>query len=218
MEPKSVVVESPRSFDIWTFEEMVFVHDKDNSTVPVGISKDKWDKALSSFNGNIMEAYESFEQEEAFVLVSDSYWNHYKTNSRHSYDYSNDAYCFGIVEVWESGDREKIVQDHVSSTGFLYDLNGTVVDCIVFSTVMDNDSYGYDLDMCLSFINDHPELFDLLDDDMPYYGNASQAIQVGMRVDINELDEVVKKYASDYEELSPEEYFTEKYFGEFRNF
>jgi len=196
-------------FNIWEFDEIVFVQEYDN--LLFGVLREVWEDA-SKQHDSMLELYSEVDtQETAYLLVSRPYWRNYKKNARWQYDYAHPQYMSNIAEAWENGLRSHIVLD-LYDYGYFQDLNGNIVNRLIWDTLYEDD---YDMDVCKDYIQQHPEYFGPVNLEGHINCNGYY-LEVCYKVDVQELNKVVKDLMEDlYNCPDAEEYFTKKHFGEF---
>ena len=219
MDPKRVVENDPIECDMREFDEIVFIDTLDPEAVPYGILRKAWDAAMEKNDDVVYKALKEFGGFDAYVLVTPEYWEHYKTQANWQPDSDMVYYSPDIVKVWEAGDTGRIVKDTLMDFGFMLDLNGNPVPRLIFDSLDDED--GYNLIDCIQFIQKNPDLFGpyaLVD--APRWSDASKVLDVSYQ-STDELTEVLRVWVDsvgeeDVWEYSPDEYYTRKYFEQFR--
>jgi hypothetical protein len=124
MEPVKVVEQQPKEYQMWEFDEIVFIDNFDTEAVPFGILRKDWDVAMKKNDDVVYKALEEFGCFDVYVLVTPEYWEHYKTQVHLQFGYEIPVYSEDIVEAWENGDTERIVKDTWVDSGFMLGLDG----------------------------------------------------------------------------------------------
>jgi hypothetical protein len=218
MEPVKVVEQQPKEYQMWEFDEIIFINNFDTEAVPFGILREDWDTAMEKHGDVVYKALEEFGCFDVYVLVTPEYWEHYKTCAHLVFCSDEPEYSPNIVEAWENRDTERIVRDTWVDSGFMLDLDGNVVPRLIHDTLYGNN---YNLLECEHFIHKHPDLFGSHEFiDAPHWSNASHALNVSYQP-TDELSKILKDWLNsiDKEDVwvnSPDEHYTHKYFEAYR--